>query len=247
VILVTDGDISSSPDKARELLELARSRYDDSIHLSCLGLGMNKEEGSELPVLAEAGHGSFDIVQDVQEGERTLLDLLVKDLPGVADKVCITARFDTSLVQEYRLLGFENKHSAPEDTTLQLEGSSIGSANAQLALFEIVPKKDSAGIDNIADIQIDYCLPGQGQMKMMNYLCPNKLASFASASASLKKAVCIALFGMKLKGAACTAQFTWMDIEKMTKKVFAGNSIIDRNYISLTTKARKVYERSHNN
>jgi len=81
----------------------------------------------------------------------------------------------------------------------------------------------------------------------MDYDCPNKLASFESAPASLRKAVCIALFGMKLKGFPCTAQWRWLDIEKMTKKVFAGNNIIDRDYISLMAKARKVYEHAHNN
>jgi len=247
VVLITDGDISSTPSKERDLIELARSQYDDSIHLSCLGVGVNKDEDMELPALAEAGHGNFTVIEDTQQGERAMLDLLANHLPGIADKVCITAQFDTSLVQEYRLLGFENKRSALEDTTLRLEGSSIGSATAQMALFEIIPKKDSAGIMNIAGIQIDYCLPGQAQMKKMNYDCANKLAPFESAPASLKKAVCIALFGMKLKGSPCTAQFSWLDIEKMTKKIFAGNNIIDRDYIALMAKARKVYEHSHNN
>ncbi|HEY4208650.1 MAG TPA: von Willebrand factor type A domain-containing protein [Puia sp.] len=247
VILITDGDIASTPAKGRDLIELARSRYQDSIHLSCLGVGMNNDEVTELRALADAGHGNFDLIEDAQQGERTMLGLLVKDSKGVADKVCITAQFDTSLVQEYRLLGFENKRSALEDTTLRLEECSIGSGNAQLALFEIIPKKDSAGIQNIANIQIDYCLPGQTQMKKMSYDCPNKLAPFETASASLKKTVCIALFGMKLKGAACTAQFRWPDIEKMTKKIFTGNNVIDRDYIALLTKARKVYERARNN
>jgi len=247
VVLITDGDISSSSAKSRDMVELARNQYDDGIHLSCLAVGMNKDEASELPALAEAGHGSFSIIDDVQEGEGAMLNLLADHLPGVADKVCITAQFDTTLVQEYRLLGFENKRSALEDTALRLEGSSIGSGNAQLALFEIVPKKDSAGIENIASIQIDYCTPGQGQTKKMNYFCPNKLAPFERAPASLRKAVCIALFGMKLKGSPCTAQFSWPDIEKMTKKVFAGNNAIDRDYIALMTRARRVYEHPHNN
>ncbi|HVV07611.1 MAG TPA: von Willebrand factor type A domain-containing protein [Puia sp.] len=247
VILITDGDISTAPAKKRDLVELVRSQYEDSIHLSCLGVGMNKDEGSELAILADAGHGSFTTMDDTQQGESAMLNLLANHMPGVADKVCITAQFDTTLVQEYRLLGFENKRSALEDTTLRLEGSSIGSATTQLAMFEIIPKKDSEGIENIARIRIDYCLPGQAQMKKMDYDCPNKLAPFESAPASLKKAVCIALFGMKLKGSPCTAQFSWLDIEKMTKKVFAGKNVIDRDYIALTAKARKVYEHSHNN
>jgi Ca-activated chloride channel family protein len=247
VILVTDGDISSSPAKSRDLIEFARSQHDDSLHLSCLGVGMSKDEESELPALAEAGHGTFAMVEDTQQGDLAMLSLLSDHLQSEADKVCISAQFDTTLVQEFRLLGFENKRSALGDTSLQLEGSCIGSGNAQLALFEIIPKKDSAGIENIASIQIDYCIPGQAKNNKMNYNCANKLAPFESAPVSLKKAVCIALFGMKLKGSACTAQFSWMDIEKMTKKVFAGKNIIDRDYIALTGKARKVYEHSQNN
>lgn len=247
VVLITDGDISSSSARSRDMTELVRSKYDDSIHLSCLGVGMNKDEVSELPALAEAGHGSFTVIDDMQEGEGAMLKLLADHLPGVADKVCITAQFDTTLVQEYRLLGFENKRSTLGDTALRLEGSSIGSGNAQLALFEIIPKKDSAGIENIASIRIDYCPPGQGQIKKMNYFCPNKLDPFERAPATLRKAVCIALFGMKLKGSSCTTQFSWPDIEKMTKKVFAGNNAIDRDYIAMMTRARRVYEHAHNN
>jgi Ca-activated chloride channel family protein len=242
VILITDGDISTTAAARRELTDLASRQSDDSIKLSCLGVGLKREEASELPLLAEAGRGTFSCIEDVQQGEKLLLDHLGKGLSGVADKVCFTVAFDTNLVQEYHLLGFENKHSAQEDTTLRLESSSIASANAQLAIFEIVPKKDSAGIENIADIQINYCLPGQGQMKKMQYDCPNKPVPFENASASLKRAICIASFGMKLKGSDYTTALSWADMDKMTRKVFSSNNYIDRNYIALMAKARKIYE-----
>jgi Ca-activated chloride channel family protein len=247
VILITDGDISSSPAKSRDLINLVSSQYDDSIHLTCLAVGANKEEDLELPAMAQAGHGSFATIEDTRQGEMAMLNLLSDHIPPASEKVCISAQFDTTLVQEFRLLGFENKRSSRGDTSLQLEGSSIGSGNAQLAIFEVVPKKDSAGIDNIANIRIEYCVPGQPQMNKMNYYCTNKLARFETAPTSLKKAVCIALFGMKLKGSPCMAQYSWLDIEKMTKKVFAGKNVIDRDYIALMAKARKVYEHLHNN
>lgn len=244
VILITDGDISTTAMARRELADLVSRQSDDSIRLSCLGVGLNKEEASELPWLARTGRGTFACIDDVQQGERLLLDHLGQGLSGIADKVCFTVGFDTTLVQEYHLLGFENKRSAQEDTTLRLESSSIASANVQQAIFEIVPKKDSAEIENIADIQINYCLPGQGQMKKMHYNCPNNPAHFESASASLKRAICIALFGMKLKGSGYTAALSWADMDKMTRKVFSPSNYIDKDYIALMAKARKIYERA---
>jgi Ca-activated chloride channel family protein len=242
VILITDGDISTTATARRELADLVSRGSDDSIKLSCLGVGLNKEEASELPLLARTGRGTFGCIEDVQQGEKLLLDHLGQGLSGIADKVCFTVGFDTSLVQEYHLLGFENKRSAREDTTLRLESSSIASANAQLAIFEIVPKKDSTGIENIAGIEINYCLPGQGQMEKMHFDCPNRPAPFEKASASLKKAICIALFGMKLKHSDYTAALSWADMDKMTRKAFSSNNYIDRDYIALMAKARKIYE-----
>jgi len=244
IILITDGDISTTPAVRREMLTIAGRGLDDSIHLSCLAVGLNKEETSELPLLAKAGNGTFGCLEDAQQGERLLLDDLGKGLSGVADKVCFTVNFDTSLVQEYHLLGFENKHSSSEDTSHGFEGSSVASANAQLALFEIIPKKDSIGIDNIANVRINYCLPGQNQVKKMSYDCPNRPAPFDKAPASLKKAICIALFGMKLKGSDYTTQLSWADFDKMTRKIFSSSNYIDKDYMTLMAKARKIYERA---
>jgi Ca-activated chloride channel family protein len=243
VILITDGDISSSLAAKSNLADLAGRQYADSIHLSCFGVGLTKEEASELSLLARAGHGTFGCIEDAQQGEKILLDDLAKGLSGIAEKVCFTVGFDTTLVQEYHLLGFDNKHGAMEDTSLRFEGGSIASANAQLAIFEIIPKKDSIGSnENLANIQISYCLPGQNKMRTMSFDCPNNAEPFESASPGLKKAVCIALFGMKLKGPDYATRLSWTDMEKMTKKIFSANSFLDRDYISLLAKARKIYE-----
>ncbi|MES1249588.1 MAG: YfbK domain-containing protein, partial [Chitinophaga rupis] len=180
--------------------------------------------------------------EDAQQAERLLLDHLAKGLSGIADKVCFTVSFDTSIIQEYRLLGFDNRHSTQKDTAFRFEGSSVASANAQLVLFEIIPKKDSIGIENLANVHINYCLPGQSQIKKMSYDCPNKPGPFETATPPLKKAVCIALFGMKLKGSEYTAQFSWADIDKMTRKVFSSGNYIDRDYMTLMARARKIYE-----
>jgi Ca-activated chloride channel family protein len=76
----------------------------------------------------------------------------------------------------------------------------------------------------------------------MDYSCPNRLVSFEKAAGDERRAACIALFGMKLKMSAYTSGIAWADIEKMTRKNFSVNNALDRDYITLVAKARKIYE-----
>jgi Ca-activated chloride channel family protein len=144
-------------------------------------------------------------------------------------------------VNEYHLIGFDNRVDS-SDTTLRLEGGQICSGHSLLALFELVPKKDSIGIENIAGIKIRYTLPGKKGGLQMDYSCPNRLVSFEKAAGDERKAACIALFGMKLKKTGYASGIAWADIEKMTRKNFSLNNALDRDYITLVVKARKIYE-----
>ncbi|HEY4285887.1 MAG TPA: von Willebrand factor type A domain-containing protein [Puia sp.] len=241
VVLITDGDISDGAVARDDLKEMIAAESSKGIQLTCLGLGMDSTRNSELPWLAEAGKGNFASISDVREAEKVLLNELAGNICTVADSVCITAEFDTILVNEYHLIGFDNRVDS-SDTTLRLEGGQIPSGHSLLALFELVPKKDSIAIENIAGIKIRYTLPGKKGGLLMDYNCPNKLVNFEKAAGDERKAACIALFGLKLKQSAYTSGIAWADIEKMTRKSFSVNNALDRDYITLVAKARKIYE-----
>ncbi len=241
VVLITDGDISDGATTREDLEETISAQSRQGIQLTCLGLGMDSAKNSELPWLAEAGKGHFAAIGDAREAEKVLLSELAGNICTVADSVCITAGFDTTLVNEYRLIGFENRVDS-SDTMLRLEGGQISSGHSLLALFELIPKKDSIGIENIAAIRIHYTLPGKKGILLMDYNCPNRLVSFEKAAGGERKAACIALFGMKLKQSGYASGIAWADIEKMTRKNFSVNNALDRDYITLVVKARKIYE-----
>jgi len=241
VVLITDGDICDGAVAREDLEETIKAQSRSGIQLTCLGLGMDSARNSELPWLAEAGKGRFASISDAREAEQVLLNELAGNICTVADSVCITADFDTILVNEYHLIGFENKVDSG-DTALRLEGGQISSGHSLLALFELVPKKDSIGIESIANIKIHYTLPGKKGGRQTDYNCPNRLVPFEKATGDERKAACIALFGMKLKQSGYTSGIAWAEIEKMTRKNFSVNNALDRDYITLVTKARKIYE-----
>jgi Ca-activated chloride channel homolog len=112
-----------------------------------------------------------------------------------------------------------------------------------LALFELEPKVDSIRDDTLAGVKISYCLPGQHVQRVFSYSCPNQLTSFDRSELSIRRAACIALFGMKLQQSGYAGQVEWSEIEKMARKTFTGASYLDEDYIALIDKARKIYER----
>jgi Ca-activated chloride channel family protein len=242
VILITDGDVCNDKNAADELEELVAQESENGISLSCLGVGMKDSENVELPALAARGKGNFACIEDEQEGERIFLKELNENLLNVADSVSITAGFDSTLVDSYRLIGYDNKRNLLEDTALRIEGSKISSAHSMTALFELVPRKDSIEIEKIGKVKISYCLPGKKAKRWYEFNCPNSPISFDRADLHLKKAACIALFGMMLKESAYAGQSNWQDMERLTKKVFAGNNYIDKEYINLVVRARDIYE-----
>ena len=242
IILVTDGDLCEGISAERQLEEFVGQQNETGIHLSCMGVGMSSFKDSQLPVLAQRGHGNFGYIDDEEDAEKLLANEFAPALCTAAENVYITADFDSVLVKEYRLIGFANKTNVLNDTAFRLQGRLVGSGHALLALFELVPKKDSAEIKTVAGIKISYCLPGQSVRKIMNYDCPNNPVIFDRAGASQRKAACIALFAMKLQGSGFATQISWMDLEKMAKKNFAGNDFVDKEYMALVTKARKIYE-----
>jgi Ca-activated chloride channel homolog len=246
IILITDGDISESPSGKRQLEHLIGEQSQDGISLNCIGVGMEGYKNSELPELAKKGHGEFGHAADEQDAENLLVSQLAPTSFCMADSVFITTGFSSSLVKEYRLIGFDNRKSLLGDTVLsRLEGSRIVSGHSLLALFELVPRDSIINADTVAEVKISYCLPGQSSGKVINYSCPNKLIPFDKAKSNLKKAACIALFGMKLQESGYVSQISWIDIEKMTKKSFPGNNYIDKEYVDLVAKAKKVYKQSH--
>ena len=241
IILMTDGDICNTSTVETEMADYIAQQSKEGIVLSCIGVGMEDSVHSELPAFARLGKGHFANIREEPEGEETLLNELTGK-GSIADQVSITADFDTTLIGGYRLIGWDNRRSALQDTALRLQGCSVCPAHSLTALFEIVPKKDSAQIGALAQMKISYCLPKEHTARSMSYLCPNELTPFVRAGLPLKRAVCIALFGMKLRHSGYVGQVSWAEVEKMTRESFSTRDQIDRDYLTLVARAKKIYE-----
>jgi len=80
---------------------------------------------------------------------------------------------------------------------------------------------------------------------MISYSCPNNLVPFEKAEKTVRKAACIAMFGMKLRESGCVSQISWAELEKMAVQNFTGNDYINRACIESIARAKKVYRRNN--
>jgi Ca-activated chloride channel family protein len=244
VILVTDGDVSMEPPAVeQDLEELIDQERQAGIRLTCGGLGMKSVKDSKLPRLAEIGRGNFAYLDDEKTVEQLLAGELDPRLACVADNVSVSAEFSAALVSEYRLIGYDNKRKLLEDTAVGPVSARVGSGNSVLALFEVVSKADSTGADTLARIRVNYSLPGQATMRTLSYDCMNDLIPFDRVETDWRRAICLALFGMKLQRSGYVMQVEWADIEKMAKRYFTGSNYLDDEYISLIDRAKRIYEK----
>jgi Ca-activated chloride channel homolog len=247
VILVTDGDVSMDPPNGeQDLEELIDKQAQGGIRLTCGGLGMKSVKDSKLASLAEIGRGDFAYLDDEQTAEQLFSQELDPGLACVAENVSVTADFSPALVASYRLLGYDNKRSVMQDTTAGLGGARVGSGGSLMALFEIVPKADTTGADTLVRVRVNYCLPGQVSVKTMGTDCMNDVGVFDRVDPEWRKAVCMAIFGMKLQRSAYVSGVQWVDIEKMAKRLFTGSNYLDDDYISLIDRAKRIYDRRGN-
>ena len=241
IVLMTDGDICNTATVETDMADYIAHQSKDGISLSCIGLGLEDTIRSELPAFARLGKGNFANIREEEEGERVFLNELT-GRGSIADQVSITADFDTTLIGGYRLIGWDNRRSAIQDTGIRLQGCSVCPAHSLTALFEIIPKKDSAQIGAMAQMKISYRLPNEHTGRTMSYLCPNELVPFQRAGLPLKRAVCIALFGMKLRHSGYVGQVSWSEVEKLSRESFSPKDYIDRDYLTLVARAKKIYE-----
>jgi Ca-activated chloride channel homolog len=242
IILATDGDFNVGAFTEKELEELIEQQGETGVHLTCLGVGMGNYKDSKLSLLALNGQGNFAYLDNEQEAERVLVTELSQTLFTVAEDVYMAMEFDSTIVKEFRLIGYENKQMAREDSTAELEGGDIGSGHSVVALFEIATLKASSSTP-IGTLSVHYRAPGKTVDSETRFECSNNYIPYDSVQQSLKKAINIVMLGMKLKDSPYAKKISWDFIQKNSQKAFNANDAMDLQYLELLAKARKIYRK----
>lgn len=246
VILATDGDFNVGQTSEKDLEELVSSERKSGIFLTCLGVGMGNYKDSKLESLAKKGNGNFAYIDNEKEAEKVLVEEFSQTLYNVASDVYLNIKFNPALVKEYRLIGFENEISALEDSSSALEGGEVGSGQRLLSVFEITPwqKADSLAADKndiIANININYKLPGEKESMFQKIDARNNFSPLTSSDSCLRFATSVIMFGGILKRSKFFKEVMWDDVYNLAASAATSTNQLHVEFLDLIKKAKKIY------
>lgn len=109
VIIATDGDWNVGVSNNDELVKIIEEKRKTGIFLSVLGFGMYNLNDALMEQLADHGNGNYGYIDSKKEAER-MFDLeFAGTMHVIAKDVKLQIEFDSTVVESYRLLGYENR------------------------------------------------------------------------------------------------------------------------------------------
>jgi Ca-activated chloride channel family protein len=152
IILATDGDfnIGESSDAAME--RLIEQKRNEGVFLTVLGFGMGNYKDAKMEILADKGNGNYAYIDTMKEAEKVLKNEFGGTLFTIAKDVKIQVEFNPTIVQGYRLIGYENRALKAEDfNNDRKDAGDLGSGHTVTALYEIIP----AGVEDTLMFSVD--------------------------------------------------------------------------------------------
>ena len=84
--------------------------------MTTIGFGMDNYNDTLMEQLADNGDGFYAYVDDMRESKRLFIDNLTSTLQTIAMDAKVQVDFNPEVVMRYRLVGFENRAVADDDS-----------------------------------------------------------------------------------------------------------------------------------
>lgn len=201
VILVSDGVANVGAKGPEEILTRIKGATSKGITLTTLGFGLQGFNDVLMEQLANQGDGNYAYIDSLEQARKLLVEQLTSTLQVIAKDVKIQLEFNPELVDQYRLLGYENRDVADDDFRNDaVDAGEVGSNHAVTALYE-VRFKPEARPGRVGTLRIRY-QDAEDQMtkELAEEINSSNLVAFSNASPSFKLATAVAEFAEVLRG-----------------------------------------------
>lgn len=139
VILATDGDLNVGLTTEEELEELITEKKESGVFLSVLGFGSGNLKDNKMETLADKGNGNYAYIDSLREANKVLVEEMSATLLTICKDVKFQVEFNPAVVQEYRLIGYDNRRMAAEDFEDDTkDAGEIGAGHCVTALYEVI-------------------------------------------------------------------------------------------------------------
>ncbi|ALF59467.1 vWA domain-containing protein [Psychrobacter urativorans] len=140
ILMLTDGDFNVGISDVDDMLDLVKANRNRGISLSTIGFGRGNLNDYMMEQMADSGNGNYSYIDSLAEAKKVLSDELAATFNTVAHDVKVQIEFNPAQVEEWRLIGYENRVLAEEDfNNDKVDAGELGAGKAVVALFEITP------------------------------------------------------------------------------------------------------------
>lgn len=218
IILATDGDFNVGPSSTSETTRLIEEKRDKGIFLTVLGFGMGNYNDSMMEQLADKGNGNYAYIDTLMEAKKVLVNEISSTLFTIASDVKIQIEFNPYAVDEYRLIGYENRVMAAQDfDDDKKDAGELGAGHSVTAIYEIIPADpgtnqdddlkyqnqilDSEALESgdLMTIKFRYKNPGESRSHLIEEAVAYRPESFEQIDGAFRFAAAVAQWGMLLR------------------------------------------------
>ena len=152
VILATDGDFNVGTTSNDELEKMIVDKKSSGIFLTVLGFGRDNLNDQRMSRLSNIGDGNYYYIDSIKEGKKVLSADLFGTIFAIAKDTKIQVEFNPTIVESYRLIGYEDRKMNNEDfKNDKKDAGDVGSGQQVTAYYEIVPKINGSQSDTTID------------------------------------------------------------------------------------------------
>lgn len=226
LIVLSDGVANVGNTTAEAILDHARR----GVSLSTFGFGMGNYNDALMEQLADQGDGTYAYIDTLREAQRVFVTDLSSTLVTIAKDAKIQVDFNRDVVEQYRLIGYENRDVADSDfRNDSVDAGEIGAGHSVTALYEVRLKQEYDASEGAMTVHVRFEDPDSGRVReIARSIAPNRfLETFAEADPSFQLSAVVAEFAELLKDSywARGSSFSsvWQDAERVGR-MFPRNS-----------------------
>ncbi len=139
IIMGTDGDFNVGVTSTDELVKMVEEYAARGIYMTVCGFGNGNLNDAMMEKVSNKGNGTYVFIDDEDEMMKVFVHERSRFLAVASDSKC-QVTFDSTLVAQYRLIGYENRVMSAQDFADDTkDAGEVGASQTITALYEIVP------------------------------------------------------------------------------------------------------------
>lgn len=242
VILCTDGDFNVGASSDAEMVRLIEEKRKSGVFLTICGCGMGNYKDSKMEKIANKGNGNYYYIDTQKEAEKVFVTDMRGTLFTIAKDVKIQVEFNPAKVEEYRLIGYENRMLNKEDfDNDEKDAGELGAGHRVTAIYEVKLKdnkdfspqgmkdgeelkyqttkvKDDAYYsEEIMTLKMRYKQPDGDKSKLIEAAVIDNQLPLEESSDNFRFAAAVAEFGMLLRDSEYKGDASYEEVIRLAK------------------------------